>query len=703
MTLRARVRKSARMTPPGGRQRGSVPILSFIFLIVVLILAFALDAGNVFMQRRNLQRAADMAALAGAQTLPGCANATSFAAVASANAKANINSTALQVASSCGIWTSPAANATGPGTFVPVTPGNAASGNAVSVTLSMAVPSFFQLVGTRTVTATAIARKAPAVVTFTVDSGLLALNTNNSVLSGILSPLGVNVQAYVASGQKLVGTTLTPSGLLQALGVPVTGDVTVASLTGLATIQNLTVGQLLSATRTAVATQSGALSASVSALDGLISVFGTSTALKLPVKLFGTATSPGVFANIDLAGVSAASALTANVNVMDLISTAIIGGNGANAISIPLNLLGVVSGQVTIVSPPQLGIGGKGTSASTAQVRIVLQISTTTSNLLGGLLNNAGTKLTLPLTVELAQSKATVTDLQCGAVPSATLEVTSGLVNLCVGADADGNTSTTSSDSCTTILTNPTPIATLLNLITVNGKTQLSLVTNTSPPPTHTFNGSFPQPWGPVGSNVDLSQIVGALLTGLTVNVGLQPISNSPGASLANITKGLLQAVPPGSELASISTVNAYLNTAAAGLQTTLSGLASTADGLLTLNGQTIASGLKSTLDGLAGTVGGILSGLVTGLTSALADGVCNISANPASCRANYINGTNIVSTSNLTSVLNSVLYTLLNPLLAPLSGLINQALAALGISLGTTTVTVDSINCQNGLVQLVY
>ncbi|VVE38256.1 hypothetical protein PCE31106_03997 [Pandoraea cepalis] len=696
------------MASSRGAQRGSVPILAFVFVIVALILAFAIDVGYAFMQRRDLQRAADMAALAGAQTLPGCANATSYASVAQANVTSNMGSsvTGLQVTTSCGIWTSPSASATGPGTFVATNAGNATSGNAVSVMLSLGVPSFFQLAGTRTITATAIARKAPAVVTFTVDSGLLALNTSNSVLSWILTPLGVNLQAYVASGQQLVGTTVTPSGLLQALGVPVTGDVSVASLSGLATIQNLTVGQLLSATRTAVATQSGALSASVSALDGLISAFGASNALSLPVKLFGTATSPGVFANLDLAGVSAANALTANVNVMDLISTAIIGGNGTNAISIstPLPLAGATA-LITIVSPPQIGIGGKGASASTAQVRIVLSVNTTTSNLLGGLLTNTGTRLTLPLTVELAKSTATVVhDPQCGAVPSATLAVTSsGLVNLCVGADASGNTSTTSSASCTTILTNPTPIATLLNLITVNGNAKVSLVTNTLPPPTHTFTGPFPQPWGPVGSTVDLSQIVGALLTGLNVNVGLGPLSNAPGASVANITNGLLQAVPPGSTGLSISTVNAYLNTAATGLQTTLTGLASTVTGLLTLNGQTIASGLTSTLSGLAGTVGGILNGLVTGATSLIADGVCNISGSPSSCRANYINGTNIVSTSNLTPVLNSILYTLLNPLLAPISGLINQALAALGISIGTTTVTVDSINCQNGLVQLVY
>lgn len=164
------------------------------------------------------------------------------------------------------------------------------------------VPSFFQLAGTRTITATAIARKAPAVVTFTVDSGLLALNTSNSVLAPLLQSVGISPTLYVAAAQQLVGVNITPQGLLQALGVPVTGDVSVASLSGVAAVKNLTVGQLLSATNIALATQNGALSASVTAMNNLINVFAGSPVLNLPINLLGTATTPGLIANIDAAG-----------------------------------------------------------------------------------------------------------------------------------------------------------------------------------------------------------------------------------------------------------------------------------------------------------------------------------------------------------------------------------------------------------------
>ncbi|RRW89475.1 hypothetical protein EGJ54_23500 [Pandoraea apista] len=700
MTSRARVRQTARVTPvtavmpPGGRQRGSVPVLSFIFLIVVLILAFALDAGNAFMQRRNLQRAADMAALAGAQTLPGCANATSFAAVASANATANINAPTLTVSSSCGVWTSPAASATGPGTFVPFTPGNAASaasGNAVSVTLTLSVPSFFQLVGTRTISATAIARKAPAVVTFTVDSGVLALNANNSILAPLLTAVGISPQLYVAAAQQLVGVNITPMGLLQALGVGVTGDVTVASLSGVAAVKNLTVGALLSATNTALITQNGALSASVTALNKFINVFASSPVLNLPINLFGTATTPGIIANIDAAGVTAANALNANIGIADLISAAVVGANSNNAVAIPsLSILGgTVSVVARVISPPQLGVGGVGATATTAQVRLFLTVNSSAGTL-GGLLNGLGTQLNLPLVLEVAQSTAKVTALQCGATPSTTLQVTSGLVNVCVGGTSSGVDVTTNPASCTTLMTQRTNIATLLGLINVGGNVNLSLVTN-SPAPL-TFNGPFPQAIGPVGSSVNLTQIVTALIAGLSLDVSASGSSTS-----GTIGTGLVNNVPSSAEGLTISTVNSFLSSAASGLKATTNALNTTLGGVLTLNLPQVLGGVGGLVTGLVNTLGGIVNGLLGGLS----DLVCNLAGSGANqCRVNAVSGS--IGTADISPVLGSILYTLLNPLLSPLSNLLNTLLSSLGVTLGMTTVTVDSIDCQNGLVQLV-
>ncbi len=701
MTPRARGRSTNDTTRAkrtvwfAGRQRGSVPILAFIFLTVVLILAFSIDAGFAFMKRRDLQRAADMAALAGAQTLPGCANATSYDTVARANIASNLgnNVTGLTISTSCGIWTSPAATATTPGTFVAATSANAASGNAVSVTLTLGVPSFFQLAGTRTISANAVARKAPAVVTFTVDSGLLALNANNSVLAPLLNSVGISPTLYVGAAQQLVGVNITPKGLLQALGVPVTGDVSVASLSGGAAVKNLTVGTLLSATNTALATQNGALSASVTAMNNLINVFANSPVLNLPINLLGSATTPGIIANIDAAGVSAANALNANVGISDLITAAVVGGTGNNAVAIPsLNILGgTVSVVARVISPPQIGVGGVGATATNAQVRLFLTVNSAASSAgpLAGILSATGTTLNLPLVLEVAQSTATVTALQCGATPSTTLQVNSGLVNVCVGAAASGVNVQTDPASCTTLMTQRTNIATLLGLINVGANVNLSLVAN-SPAPI-TFTGPFPQKVGPIGSNVNLSQIVSALLTGLSLDVSAGGGTSSSG----NVAGGLVNNVPSAQSAVAISTVNSFLSTAANGLNQTANALGTTLGGVATLNLPQVLGGVGGLVTGLANTLGGIVTGLLGGVSDLL----CTLGG--TQCRINAVAAT--LSTSNISPVLGSVLYTLLNPLLTPLSNVLNTLLSSLGITLGMTTVTVDSINCQNGLVQLVY
>lgn len=701
MTPRARVRSTTDTTRAkrtvwfAGRQRGSVPILAFIFLTVVLILAFSIDAGFAFMKRRDLQRAADMAALAGAQTLPGCANTTSYDTVARANVASNLgnNVTSLTIATSCGIWTSPAATATTPGTFVAATSANAASGNAVSVTLTLGVPSFFQLAGTRTISATAVARKAPAVVTFTVDSGLLALDTNNSVLAPLLQTVGLTPSFYIGAAQKLVGVNITPKGLLQALGVPVTGDVSVASLSGVANVQSLTVGALLNATKAALITQNGALSTSVSLMNDLINVVAGKPAMNLPINLFGSDSKPGIIANIDAAGVSTANALTANVAVADLITAAIVGGNGTNAIAVPqLAILGgTVSVEARVVSPPQIGVGGVGAKATNAQVRLFLTVDSAASSAgpLAGILSAAGTTLKLPLVLEVAQSTATVTALQCGATPSATLQVNSGLVNVCVGDTAAGVDPTTDPASCTTLMTKRTTIATLLNAINVGANVNLSLVTN-SPAPI-TFSGPFPQKVGPIGSSVNLSQIVTALLTGLSLDVSAGGGSSASGT----VAGGLVNNVPSAQAAVAISTVNSFLSKAANGLNQTANALNATLGGVATLNLPQVLGGVGGLVNGLVNTLGGIVTGLLGGVSDLL----CTLGG--TQCRINAVSAT--LSTSNISPVLGSVLYTLLNPLLTPLSNVLNTLLSSLGITLGMTTVTVDSINCQNGLVQLVY
>src|SRR5687768_10805693 len=70
-TSQTKVRKSpARARLPGQRRRGNVLVLSAVLMIVMMaMVAFAVDVGYICLMRGELQRAVDAAALAGAAEL----------------------------------------------------------------------------------------------------------------------------------------------------------------------------------------------------------------------------------------------------------------------------------------------------------------------------------------------------------------------------------------------------------------------------------------------------------------------------------------------------------------------------------------------------------------------------------------------------------------------------------------------------------
>src|SRR3546814_11481028 len=72
-----------------------------------------------------------------------------------------------------------------------------------------------------------------------------------------------------------------------------------------------------------------------------------------------------------------------------------------NDSNIPL-LGDALEAKVQIVEPPSIGVGGIGTTATTAQVRLSAELSADGIPLVGGLLNlvGGGTNLKLPLTID---------------------------------------------------------------------------------------------------------------------------------------------------------------------------------------------------------------------------------------------------------------------------------------------------------------
>ncbi|GAB3626997.1 TadG family pilus assembly protein [Pandoraea terrae] len=684
-----------------------MPIVALIFVIVAVMLGIALDLGVVFYKRRDLQKAADMAAIAGAQGLPDC---TTVATLVTNSLTANLGATELgtaTVSASCGQWAMASSGTSG--TFTP--DGALAAGAArdsVSVTISENVASL--LMGTRNVGATAVAQKKGKSATFSVGSGLLALDTSKGLLGPLLTSIGVNPALYVGYGNQLVGATVTPSGLLQALGIPVSANVTAASLNSVAKIQTLTVGQLLSASLSALQSQGNAAQAYVGVLSNLVTLMGSSAVLNNHISLFGTATTPGVIADISSAGTTA---LNANVNVMDLISAAVVAGVldpgnplTSNALTVPVSLPAVTL-YGRIIAPPSIAVGDVGAKATTAQVRLYAHINPNSIPAIGTILSAVGTSVDLPLIIEVAQSTGTLTALSCTPQRSATIAVNSGTVNLCVGVFANAASLTNSANSCISAsdLKGRATIATVLGIppaagIQVKSQVMLSLLGNQSSltfpanPPALPYTQS-------TSATVDVSSLVSALLGAILNDISVNT-SASIGSQTASTVGNLLGAAGPGSTMGAIvSNVTTFLTNASTAVNGLVSGLGGTLGSLLTLNIGGVVTGLGNVVTGLVGTAGALL----TGIGSALGGLVCNAVGifNPtagAQCQIPL----NIGSTANAVNAVVGVVFEVLKQVFdTTLSPLLNNLLNTLGIKLGITDVTLMNINCNAGTVQLVY
>ncbi|WP_294260092.1 TadG family pilus assembly protein [uncultured Comamonas sp.] len=180
------------------RQSGSVATLGALWLMIAVICLATIDIGNVFWQKRELQKIADMAALAGAQgeTPADCqANAASIATL-------NGMTGAPQV--ECGNWTPSPGVADTRTYFV-----NGASPlNASRVTVARTVPYLFLFSVTaangRQVEAVATAARSRPLAQLRIRSTLLVIDDKKSaILTPIIGGLlggNLNIQAVGWNG-----------------------------------------------------------------------------------------------------------------------------------------------------------------------------------------------------------------------------------------------------------------------------------------------------------------------------------------------------------------------------------------------------------------------------------------------------------------------------------------------------------------------
>ncbi|HDS1040638.1 TPA: hypothetical protein QDZ42_003574 [Stenotrophomonas maltophilia] len=410
-----------------GRARGGMSVTMMLVMIGLVAMLGLVEIGFLFWAQRDAQKVADLAALAGAQRLDMCRPDNADNAAARQNATTQ-NAFPGTLVISCGNWNATRAT---PDHFTnAVDAGNPR--NAVRVVAERGVLPFFSQNRTLpTIRVQAVAMRSEPTAVFAVGSQLLRTNGNSPLMSTLrLVGLDVN-NATVLSYDGLAQATVTPSGLLAALGIPVTADLSVADFNRLLSVNRVSLAQLVNATATVVG-RNTTVGAQLQALSNLV---GTRLDInQLNILLGSQNGGGGLFAEVISPNGTIGSALETRINVLDLVNAAISIANDGNGIQVPgLNLLGIEV-QAGVIEPPSIAIGGIGARAYNAQVRLMVDVDSNRVPAVGALLSMLGTRLRLPLHVDVTNAMGTLTAIQCGATPpTATIQVDSSVLRACVG------------------------------------------------------------------------------------------------------------------------------------------------------------------------------------------------------------------------------------------------------------------------------
>ncbi|MBA4284126.1 MAG: hypothetical protein C0434_01155 [Xanthomonadaceae bacterium] len=656
--------RAQRRVSPRSRQRGAAGIfLVLSLLLLVPILALALNIGQLYYAQRDLEKQATLAALSATQVASGCANDGRPGLLAAVTAEVTRiiaannggDSTGAAALLTSGINGSPGVEVGridvvgGLRRFVPLTDGDPAI-NAVRINLTRPQPTPFltplgAIFGGGNLFASATAQQA-AIGTFNVSSGLLSLNGGivNGLLGGLLcAPGDAACQASIVSLnvvnglQGLVNTQVSLGQLATALGV---------------SVEDLSDPLTLSA-------QTLILSELLGGLVGALGDTASGTVVGLLQGLANAASNPREVPLGQLLGViDGLGGDTPIVNLFDLLIAAgqatVADPTGVTPINLPINLsvpgVANISTFINVLEPPQFGIGRPGQAeAKTAQIRLLIRIEA--GGILNGLLGAINSLLNgiLSLLGSLVGLKTTVS-----VVPPP--------LNLGIDVQVAGGAATLERLQCPTSGRSD-PIA-HLNARTATATVAVGTFAGaaSSAPALNTATNSFPI--ATVG--IDAS-CVGVKLGSLCLGVNLGTTTVGVGLGLTGVGVG---ATAP----AALDPVSAFtpVTLSSSRLQPVFA-----ADGVppqapVAANPQTIAAPttVDISLDLTNTQTGTGLVGILTGVVSNLLTGIVN----------------------------------LLNPLLNLVNGLttalVDPLLSLLGIQLGTATVTMNAV--QTGQPQLV-
>ena len=408
------------------RQRGGMAVMMMLLLLGLVVILGLVEVGYLYWAKRDVQKTADLAALAGAQRLELCTTDYLDNLAARKNAVGD-NGFAGTLAIHCGYW---GAELPSDARFVAITATRPL--NAVRVTASrQSVPFFDQLGSMPVISATAVARRTEPQAAFSVGSRLLNVN-GSAPLQGLLRLVGIDLnQTQIGSYQGLANVKITPRGLLEALGIPVAVDISAGELNNLLATKQISVAKLLDVMAD-LADQQGVANINLGLLQQKLLGVGLSDVL---VQLGSTATSSGLFATIAGGSNAASGALDVDLNALDLLGTSISIANSKHAVAIPQLDLPLKRDRDSIDEPSSIAIGPIGTTAYNSQVRLFLDIDSQHLPLgLGQVLSFLGTRIKLPTYIDVIDGFGRLSAINCSAQPAtATVDVESPIANICIG------------------------------------------------------------------------------------------------------------------------------------------------------------------------------------------------------------------------------------------------------------------------------
>lgn len=671
----------------GGRnrqqdQRGAVVIMTAAFMfLAVLCLTLVVDTGRLYVEKRKLQRVADLSAIESSSRNGLCTDTTALTfATQSAARNSYIVDGLHTLATSCGVLT--VAN----GLRTIAAPGVGQVSNAIQVVATNSVPASIiagGIIGNNiTLTATAIATRDAPLAALTLRSTLASIDSSKSALLNTLFSgfLGGSVNVSLLGWQGLVGTQISLFGFLDqlktTLGISAGGyDQVLAT--------NVSVAQVLDAASTVLTAGGSTNTDAINALSALrVGAMISPVSMQLGSLL-------GVQTGLPTSGANF------TMNLLDLVQGSVQLANKTNtaAATLPITIPGIATATVALkviqapilsaIGNPELAkaspLGLNRIYVRAAQIRSLISIDLSALNGLPAI-TTAVTSVLSPVTSLLNSvfSGGLINNLLCGllvgtcnssetainVLPNARLDV-----NLDVGAGNAYVTDYNCGSGTTKTLTAPatTSAATLRigQMGTSAANAQANAFASASPP---TVSPATLVEFGYVNARQTCALIV--LCGAKTYQQG--DGSWSTNRSTAAMTTQLGLGISVNTTLLGTTQTLVFNNPPEVTTPLQLSDYQ-------TISSASLVSSLRSTLSGVTVSVynsnnAGVLSSLLTGFVT--------------------------TTLSALTSALQTVIVPLLSNLLDPL---INLLLQQLGLDVAQTQVA-GQLTCSSASgVSLVY